>query len=164
MPTTADLPAILDYYRTSIAAAFDPMPSRTIVQPGAEVAWDACCPDGQLWVRIVRIEPILPTVPRADGNFCAQLGWRAFLAAGLIRCVAVVDDRGRAPSAEAVTNDGLKLAADIFPLQQAIACAGYTQGMGIWTPLGPQGGCAGGEQEFTIRLDACGCPDPAPAE
>lgn len=152
---------VLAEYVTNAVATLDPVPERVIVyQPGEEVAWDECC-DGQLWGRVVSVDPG-PIQPKANGLPCGIPWWSVTLGLGILRCVAVVNDKGTPPSAAKITEDGAQMLADLATLQEVVACTGKTATVVSWTPLGPQGGCAGGEWVFTVRIMACGCPDPYP--
>lgn len=156
-----DLAEVLQHYLDSITPTLTPVTSRNFIQPGEEVAWDECC-NGQLWIRVVGLEPQMSTV-KGNGQPCGVLWWDALLAVGVIRCVHVVDDRGVAPTAAELTEDALQMVADLTAIQQAIICDPITTRMMAWVPLGPQGGCAGGEQRFVVRLAPCGCPEvPSP--
>lgn len=159
---TDQIGPVLAEYVAAATAALSPMPERIITyQPGAEVAWDGCC-DGQLWGRVVTISPGGVQPIKANGLPCGIGHWDVTLALGIIRCVGVVNDKGKPPTAERITNDGAQMLADLAALQEVITCLGFTRTVVAWTPVGPQGGCAGGEWTFTVRLGGCGCPDPAP--
>lgn len=124
-------------------------PGRTIVAPGGEVAWDDCCA-GQLAVRIVRTEAIY----QSEQGGC-PVGYRLVLGVSLVRCVATIDDNGRAPRAEQITLDGHNVTRDMGEVARAIQNYRPADAMrvylGEWIPSGPQGGCAGGEWTLTIR-------------
>lgn len=137
------------------ADALYPRPTRILLQPGAEVAWDECC-GGQLWGRVVRVSG--RTKPGSGFNACAILFWEVVLAVGVIRCVAVSAEDGTAPSDEAITADAWQFLSDLAAIQEALACRVDLAGVGDFTPLGPQGGCAGGEWQFTVRVPVCACP------
>lgn len=154
--STINIAAWLDRYLAVAMSALDPAPARQIVQPGLEVAWDECC-DGQGWSRLIGVIPVLGA-NRANGMPCGIQWWNLQLAVGVIRCVHVVDDNGVAPSAAQITADGDQFATDVSDLLQAIVCDKYTYAVTGITPLGPQGGCAGSEVQFTVRVNACGCP------
>ena len=163
-PMIDGLPALLDGVLTAADDALDPAAGRVLVAPGAEVAWDACCEgSGQLWVRVVSVTDagaVQPVRVLADGTRCALPGWVVTVGVGVLRCSPVVDDRGRAPSADALTENASQLLADMDALAGVIVCAGL-QGWSdlLWTPLGPEGGCAGGEWTFDVRLPSCPCEE-----
>lgn len=127
--------------------ALDHKPGRSILQPGMSVAWDDCC-DGQLWVRINSASPVYQ-----NGSGCS-VAMDVTYSVGLVRCVAVLDDRGRAPRPERITEDGLAAIDDMCTLYSTLdnLKLGHRLNIGNWTPLGPNGGCAGGEWAVTIRL------------
>lgn len=127
--------------------ALDRKPGRSIVQPGATVAWDDCC-DGQLWVRVISATPVY------QGNSNCAVGMDVTYAVGIVRCVTALDDRGRAPKDTKVTKDGMRTIEDMCTLHTALdgLTLGHRMQIGTWTPLGPNGGCAGGEWAVNIRL------------
>ncbi|HEY5841538.1 MAG TPA: hypothetical protein VIU87_08730 [Mycobacterium sp.] len=144
-------------YVTAAQVALDPSPSRVITfQPGEEVAWDECC-EGQLWCRIIRVGAGSYR-GKADGTVCDIPYWTLTLGLGVIRCVGVLDDNGTAPTAARISADGLQANQDIAALSEVITCIGLTTGILGWIPLGPQGGCAGGEWQFETRVAVCACP------
>lgn len=153
---------VMSEYIDAAVKALPVKPGRVIkYQPGEEVAWDSCCDGGQLHARVVTIQPG-PTVAKANGLPCGIPHWDVTIGMGLLRCVAVVNDKGKAPSAAVITSEGEQMLNDLAVLQEVITCLGKTRQVVAWTPQGPQGGCAGGEWTFIVRLQACGCPDPAP--
>lgn len=137
-----------------VAAVFEAMeekPDRIIhVAPGASVAWDGC---GQLWGRLVRVEPA-----KAQGP-CDITHFYAIIEIGVLRCVAVVTDNGAAPAASLVEDDGLQGLADMGAMLQGIRCSTPQSTIVRYDPLGPNGGLAGGTWQMNVRLDNCvRCP------
>lgn len=158
----AGLSELLDVTLACAVEAVDPIPGRVLLAPGAEVAWDSCC-DGQLWVRVVSVQDaseLTGVVRRADGS-CPTSVWEVGLGVGVLRCSPSVDDRGRAPSASALSENAAQIAQDMLALSRALlCCAELPRPRGLsWTPLGPEGGCAGGEWTFSVRLPACACEE-----
>ncbi|UDL16224.1 hypothetical protein SEA_KOZIE_28 [Microbacterium phage Kozie] len=154
---------LLDVYADAALAVLDPVPGRVIrYQPGEEVAWDGCC-DGQLALRVISIDLASPQA-NGQGLVCGGNWWNVRVGLSLIRCVGVVNDKGAPPTAARINADGSQMLADIAALQEVVMCAGYTAAAPapVWQPLGPQGGCAGGEWQFTVRTSVCACPDPLP--
>lgn len=137
-------------------------PGRIIyVASGAQVAWDDCC-DGQLWARLVTLEPGEPVGGRNSGarmsGPCGYTHYFASVELGIVRCALVLDDQGTAPNAADLTAEGLAGLADMGALLEAIKCFPATRSISRWTPTGPQGGCVGGFWTLSIRLDDCvGC-------
>lgn len=124
--------------------------------PGLRLPWDECC-DGQLWARVVNVQPATSSNPRAVSAPCGVLFWNVTIGLNIIRCVATVNDQGQAPKPEQIDKDGQEMLNDLATLQQVILCHPKTRSILSWNPLGAQGGCAGGEWQFTARIDACGC-------
>lgn len=143
---------ILDELLTAVYDELTVKPGRSLVAPGAEVAWDDCC-EGQLAVRIVRTEAIYKST-----NGGCPIGYRVVLGVSIVRCAATVDDRGRAPSPSQISADGHRVTRDMSEVARAIQCYDSPDAMrtwlGEWTPSGPNGGCAGGEWTMTIQTGA----------
>ena len=126
--------------------------SQAYVAPGAEVAWDECCA-GHLYVRTVSVSPVFG--PRAaDGEACSVRYWASTFALGTLRCVEVVDDRGRGPRPSDLTADAAVLHQDMADLGQFLTSSTNADSM-EWDASGPDGGCVAGEWTFTVRLN---CP------
>lgn len=166
---TALAKSITDTMDTLASVAVDlvsPTPGRVVkVAPGEIVAWDDCC-DGQLWVRLVNLTPSDGATParRPGMDVCATPWFIGTFELGLVRCAAVVDDRGIAPSALQVTTDGVQSVNDMAQLMAALKCSDIdVRSLTGWTPQGPEGGCHGGFWTFTLRLSNClTCPPPEP--
>ena len=123
--------------------------SQAYVAPGAEVAWDECCA-GHLYVRTVSISPMLgPTA--IDGDPCSIRYWAATLALGTLRCVEVVDDRGRGPRPFDLTADAAILHQDMAELGQFLTSSTNASDL-EWSAQGPDGGCVSGEWTFTVKV------------
>lgn len=134
------------------AAALSNAVSQAYVAPGAEVAWDECCA-GHLYVRTLAVSPVFG--PRAaDGEACSVRYWAATYAIGTLRCVEVVDDRGRGPRPFDLTADAAILHQDMADLGTFLTSSTNADAMD-WAALGPDGGCVSGEWTFTVRLT---CP------
>lgn len=129
----------------------DPIPGRMIVAPGLEVAWDDCC-DGQVWTRLIQLLPMV----QQGAPGCGVVGWQATIGLGIVRCVATVNDSGQAPSAGQITADASQMTSDIDVLREVITCNTFQPLERLvptgWVPLGPLGGCAGGEWTMTGTL------------
>lgn len=147
-------------------ALLDPLPGRIIaVAPGESVAWDDCC-DGQLWTRLISFSPHDGNSPaqRSGMDVCALPWFIATVELGIIRCAAVLNDQGVAPTPLQIVADGVQGLNDMAQLMAAIKCADVDiRGLGSWTPQGPEGGCFGGYWTFTLRYSNClVCPPPPP--
>jgi hypothetical protein len=124
-----------------------------------QVAWDECC-DGQLWGRVVTITPHQTTQQGRGAVSMPPCGVDyliATVAIGLIRCAASISDSGKSPSAGRLTADGYQQLDDMTAIERVILCDPRTLNVQSWNPLGPEGGCVGGEWTFTIALGACSC-------
>lgn len=146
---------------------------RILLAAGAEVAWDECCDgneetgSGQLWVRLIEFYPTGPFPGReARPTNCSPVLMAASLGIGIIRCAHGMDSKGRAPKAEDLSADALRMTADASVLLEAIKCCipGLKNvekaAIQTWLPLGPEGGCVGGEWQVIVGLGTCACPEP----
>ena len=145
--------ALLDTARSALAGSLDGPPARVGIVAGEAVALDDCCA-GQLWVRIGDITPAAGTG--------VEVAWTVHLEVGVLRCAPTVSPHGTPPSptdeqaaAAAVADDGARL-------RRAVRCAfGADQDsvIGVWRPIGPQGGCVGGLIRLTVTAFDCDCEE-----
>jgi hypothetical protein len=149
---------ILTEYVDQAVAALIPTPGRIVhVAPGAEVAWDDCC-DGQVWSRVIQVLTHTTNSRSAAGPPCGVDYWIATIGLGVIRCAHSLNEDGSAPTALEVEGDGFDMLADMANLQEVVLCNPNTWNVVQWLPLGPNGGCHGGEWTFTVQVPTCGCP------
>ena len=146
----------------AVYARLSNKPTRASLQPGSEVAWDDCDCGGSLWVQLTGYAPkTAANLSRSAQPFCDVVGWQATLAVGRVQCVAVMTDSGKAPPAAQVSSDALKVVTDMREMLTAILCdvpelSGVKRvKLGSWSPLGPLGGCAGGQWTLTVELGHC---------
>lgn len=140
-------------------------PARGFIATG-QIAWDDCCA-GQVWARLIDMTPLegatggLTGRVTAGGQPCGPLMWRATIGVGVLRCAAVVNESGDAPAAAVLSTEALRTLMDMAELSEALQCCFAPQvdrlAMQRWDPLGPDGGCVGGEWTFTVLVDACRC-------
>lgn len=130
-------------------------PGRVLVMPGAEVVHDDCC-DGQLWTRVIQIEPV---TLRNIQTRCGIVAFQATIGVGIVRCAATIDDNGNAPSEAEMTADAFQVSDDAEEIGNALSCSKDIQALLLWTPSGPLGGCVGGEWQVSARFDICACPE-----
>lgn len=169
LPTDVLGPALLDLLACAEGSFPDEdLPGRRFVAPGLDVAWDDCCEgSGQLWVRVLQTQPSGNPFPAPLPASRSKCDWplvAVTVGVGVLRCTPTVDDRGIAPSAAALTESALQMTADRAVLEQAVRCCwpdvrNVEAITGVsWVPLGPNGGCAGGEWTATLALGTCRCP------
>lgn len=148
---------ILRSYSDDAAQALVPIPDRIIqIQPGQAAAWDVNC-DGQLWTRLISMTPnpsASPNRVRGAGT-CAVPFWVATMELGIIRCAATMDNKGNAPKAPRITEDGVQGVDDMAVLLGVLQCSDFTRSITSWTPRGPEGGYHGGYWEFTVDMTNC---------
>lgn len=154
----------------TVLSKYDAEACRTFIAPGGPPSWDVCCDcetgDGQAWVQIASVTPTddFP-IPQSGPMRCPPSGFAALLNIGILRCAAVLDDQGRAPSSERLTADAAKVQRDRAIVAETLRCCYLddadpgTYVIGSWTPLGPQGGCVGGQTSLTAAVPACRCPE-----
>ena len=142
--------------------ALVPLPCRSSVETGTTVAWDHCkdsaCGDrdGQLWASLTA----LTAVGASSEAECVSLQWTAQI--GIVRCAkADIGDDGTMPTAVQLREDVDQQALDADAIRYALSCC-TARGDSLrdvalvsWIPLGPSGGCVGGQ--WTVRgvLDVC---------
>lgn len=145
---------LMEAVRDRAAAALDPAPEATVIQPGLEVAWDSSC--GLLWVRLSEAVPYY-TTGRTSGSPVSRcpVGIDYMLGVGVNRCVASLDNAGRPPTAQQISDNGAQAARDVEALYDALRDwtppEMGTSRLGQWLPLGPEGGVAGGEWMLHVR-------------
>lgn len=143
---------LLEWALATAVAGLSAPPRRTVIAPGESEAWDAT---DMMFVRLVLNEPAYRSGARVPDYYVVTL------AVGVLRCVSTLDDSGRAPTATDVTAEGLATGRDMAELANAFVCAEAPGAalvtLGAWSPLGPEGGAAGGEWEIVLRV-----PSPLP--
>lgn len=143
---------------------------RQLLVPGDVPAWDECC-EGFLYVRLITMFPTagqtapFPTLDTRPGN-CKPNLMGSQLGIGVLRCAAVLDSNGNAPSAEVLTAEARGMTMDASIVLSAIKCCIGDMVethdlveqvlLGSWLPLGPET-CTGGEWTLTVGHGTCGC-------
>jgi hypothetical protein len=128
------------------------------VVPGEQVAWDYCgeCTSGACGMGYVRLGRVFPTTafPNEQGYGKCNTYLAAQITVGALRCAPVASDTGELPNEQDMAEAWLAVVADMGAMHQAVRCCGfrdyYLEG---YTPLGPTGGCVGGEWMVTVLLD-----------
>lgn len=130
---------VLEEVRTSLY----PIPKRVVLSPGTSVPWDGCC-DGYLYAQMTQLTPL------RSGTTC--YGYNARARFGVLRCVSVLDDQGRPPKPAKMNTDSLVILADMETMRESLEENNCVVQVETWTPLGPEGGCAGGEWSVTLHV------------
>lgn len=141
----------------SLAAAVGVCPDarRAFITVG-EVALDDCC-NGQVWARLIEVVAA-NTDQRSSmaAQACGVAMWDVTVGIGSARCAHVVDDNGNAPTPAELCDETLDVTFDMQELVQAITCqlAPYRDKVRFlrWLPLGPEGGCVGGEWQISVLM------------
>lgn len=131
------------------AGALSPAPARAAVVPGLPV-WDECC-SGFVWTRLIGLAP----GPGQTRNRPCPGLWNLTMGVGVLRCARTVDDSGRVPSAAEITADAMAVHTDLEDIHSALKCWMPALNLDGWAPLGPDGGCAGGEWTCVGTVDLC---------
>jgi hypothetical protein len=143
-------------------SAVSPQVGRAYLAPGNAIAWDDCC-NGQLWVRLVSLDSLTFAKMGATAVDPCGLTWTATIGLGILRCSSTISDRGEIASAEVVSMETLQMLADEAALCEAIYCCDALPlnkfVVTRWDPLGPEGGCVGGEWTMTMQVNNYGCSD-----
>jgi len=145
--------------------------------PGAVAPMDFCCQcevdgrtaEGQAWVTVARIYPTtgsFPTQQRGPVTACSMQMWAADLTMGVYRCAAGPDARGNPPGCNQVSGDLAKVLSDAAAMRSAALCCFASDevsdvAVGEWMPVGPTGGCVGGQMTVTVGFVEC-CPPATP--
>lgn len=160
------------FLETTLAALADcgREPVSTAYIASGQVAWDDCC--GTLIVapeRVYRSQTFpaeFVDLELCDGGYLV-----IELVVLLLRCVPVVDDRGRAPSAAALGAAYQSLLDDAAVVYNAVTCPipdYWMRATPTQTFVGAEGGCIGVETRVRIGLEqeewAICCAEPAPHE
>jgi hypothetical protein len=163
------LQILLDYLLVALAEC-DRMVCRSSVNVESEVVWDNCCTcdlgagvtgDGQAWVNVASIAA-LTTMTNGQITKCGNT-YEATVTVGVVRCAATLADDGSPPDEDVLTAQAQNILQDRAITTRAIRCGlgsviepdDWT--MGEWTVLGPNGGCVGGLQTFTLRFADAKC-------
>jgi hypothetical protein len=127
---------------------------RAFVAAG-QVAWDDCC--GML---VAAPERVFRTLEFPNENSTEEVCFGGHLAVEvvvlLVRCVPTVDERGRAPSSEALDAAYRSLIEDSAIVWNAAVCCDlpddWVRASVSQTFVGAQGGCIGSETRFIIGI------------
>lgn len=133
----------------------DRVPALIHLAPGREEAWDNCC-TGQLYARVIEVYPSSPFPGRSNASGCGDL-MAVRIGLGVLRCAAVLDNEGNAPSAEAMTGDTLEALEDmaiLLDVLRSFSVEPWLPGFRLegWVPKGVSGGCHGGEWTFALGV------------
>ena len=122
----------------------------------AEIAWDDCC--GQL---VVAPERVYRSVVFPAENTTEELCYAGEIVVDLVvllvRCVPTVDDRGRAPSRDALDNAHKAFLKDAATVWGAVTCCDlpddWERASVAQTFVGAQGGCVAVETRLTVGIN-----------
>lgn len=124
--------------------------------PGGLVSWEYCsdCGNdacGMAWVRVAGANPyeVFPTVAIDDR---CTLPIAVTIELGALRCLPQPAD-GEILSETAMAEVTLGQLADMWALRRSVICCRADFGLGVYTPVGPAGGCIGGVWTAYVGLD-----------
>lgn len=136
-------------------------PSRIVyLVPGDSIVWDSAC--GQLTCRLDTLVPH-STNKTARLTACSIDYWVATLEITYLQCVSALDDSGKAPSGEKITEDGLAIAKSMRLMLEALTALKNDEGDSVWSgppswqPNGPNGGMGGITWKIPFQIDATPC-------
>lgn len=140
---------VLEELQRCLCATLDEhgvMPGKCLcgIVPGAEASWDF--PDGIAWVRLIAVAP----VAGLDRSSCG-VPLEAEIEVGVLNCAPTPTARGVLPDEAALRESARLQMAAMDAMRRAITCCyeGDHLSLGIYTPLGPQGGLVGGSWTAT---------------
>ncbi len=163
-PIDAAILAVMQELRDAVlgnlTTAGGKTPKRVITAvPGTQIVWDDCC-DGLLGIRMAGMRPRLNDTARANLRMpCSILYWDVDLEVSLLRCAAVVNDAGVAPSAAVLSAEGQSNLTDLRAVLQAVKNHPLAYSVSPVQPQGPQGGCGGWAITTTVRINDEPCGD-----
>jgi hypothetical protein len=109
---------------------------------------------GQAWVRVVRMDPAA-VGNRLTTMKCQPIRLRAWIEAGVYRCVPTGDEHGP-PTCDERTDSALGLIRDARSLLTAVACCPalrpHRMEFMSADPMSALGGCSGTNIQFTLDL------------
>lgn len=124
--------------------------------PGAQVSWDYCgeCSGGACGMGYVRMVNAYRSADLVNPDLSLQCTTPVTvqLAVGAVRCVPMATENGSLPDEETMWESSLAILADMTALFAAIECCPGVHILGEYNPVGPQGGCAGGEWTVWVSL------------
>ncbi|MBE3130028.1 MAG: hypothetical protein IMZ54_04815 [Acidobacteria bacterium] len=158
---TEDLTALLATVKAEVEEC-GPELALVFLNPGIDVAWDVCC-GGQLWIRVVRMHPVNPLPSKAFPSSACGYPLGVQIAIGVIRCqtgLEILDTPEPKPAqfdtfGTQLTGDAEQMLLDMAAIYRVLCEAGIM--IDQWNPLGPKGGCYGGE--WTAWLEDFNLPD-----
>lgn len=125
---------------------------------GESPAWDYCgeCSGDTCGMGYITVQSVFPSsaFPEEEAYAKCSTPFAAAITVGALRCAPVMSENGDLPSEEEMAEAFLATNADMGAILEAIQCcdAFDDYALGSWTPLGPTGGCAGGEWTLTVAL------------
>lgn len=125
---------------------------------GESPAWDYCgeCDGSTCGMGYIVVQSVFPTsvFPEEETYAKCATQMAAVLTVGALRCAPTMSEDGSLPGEEEMLEAFLATNADMGAMLEAIQCcdAFDDYALGSWTPLGPTGGCAGGEWTLTVAL------------
>lgn len=117
------------------------------------------CEDSQLNIRVISITPP-PSATVSQQLSCGPNELVVSVGLGTVRCVASIDKSGRPPSPETIAQEAAEGNRDMWALLAALNCVDdypfdFDRVITSWLPRGPEGGVAGGEWLFSMRIPNC---------
>lgn len=112
-------------------------------------------PNGQAWVRVANVIPIIDAVA---ANCCINR-YQAVIEIGVQRCLRAISEEGEAPSVEDLAQDAFDAYADWELLRASVqecfvddSCEAPLNWVSFGQPIGPLGGYSGWAFQFQVEL------------
>lgn len=128
----------------------------------ADHPWDSCC-DGLLYVKADTVQGVDIFPAPAENTACSPLQLAATFVVVHARCAP--SPRGTArgalevPTLDAVNQAAMVYYEDVLAVINAVTSVvrvwrndARDVNVGPWLPIGPEGGCVGGQQTVTVSL------------
>jgi hypothetical protein len=125
---------------------------------GESPAWDYCgeCQGDKCGMGYITVQSVFPSsqFPEADPLTQCAAPFAAAITIGALRCYPSMSENGDLPTEDEMLEAFLATNADMGAMLEAIQCCSALEeyALGAWSPLGPTGGCAGGEWTLTVAL------------
>lgn len=158
------LEALRDCLCTALAGSVPGEACRCCIVHGAAATWWDCS-RGQAWVRLVQLaSPPVSASKRKCLPVSNHVRVNATVELGVLRCAPQPDEGALAPTCEQIAASNVEVLADMETMYSMPACCALPSetAFGNYTPMGPMGGCVGGNLHLVVPAWLCtDCPSPA---
>jgi hypothetical protein len=127
------------------------------VYPGTSVSYEFCeeCANGACGMAWVRPSGVFPyntfPISTLESGCRAPLAWSVEV--GCVRCLPT-PSQGELPTPDQLLQSATDQMADAMALYRALRCCqGVDVAAELWTPIGPEGGCVGGQWTAYLAIE-----------